>query len=113
MTTKLTPAGEAMEDFNDTFFVSAKSSNTMRQALEILDLIQRGDAKVLRRAPTSEMKKHAVGICIGFSGEFSEINDYLDADKAVEIWEVMFDAAPTPQQKPPQPKRKRRECEKA
>lgn len=64
---KLTPAGEALEKLRE-FFSDAKcppfenaenviwdNTNTIRTALEMLDRVQRGDTKELRREPTREM----------------------------------------------------------
>ena len=42
---------------------------------------------------TQEMLSAAGRVCIGFSGDYGEMNDYLDDDAAKNVWESMLAAA--------------------
>jgi hypothetical protein len=84
MTTKLTPAGEALEAVKAHKY-GRRTKKTINDdildccicALEMLDRIQRGETKELRREPTREMSLEGL---VGFTNSVAEINGPHESD---------------------------------
>lgn len=95
-----TPAGEALKNLNKymhkdkTFLAKSEcivgwvvnNADTIREALSLLDQVQRGEAKVLRREPTDDM----VWVKVSAPGQIETKNPVW----ARAAWKAMYDAAP-------------------
>lgn len=96
-----TPAGQALEDWpisvhprlglgptvEDISNWYIKHAETLREALQLLDQVQRGAAKVLRREPTDDM----VWVKVSAPGQIETKNPVW----ARTAWKAMYDAAPS------------------
>ncbi len=93
--TEKTNASEAMEEYKKLCYtppgVSKSCDETIRQALALLDRIQRGEVKALAREPTETKKNCDAEDDMGF---VRAIGGYLDEFSAEHIFKGMWDAAP-------------------
>lgn len=66
----------------------------VHQALQILDLVQKGEAKVMRREPIGNMADSAAMVTLSAREKVWDAGVRIVWPSSVEIFEAMYDAAP-------------------